>query len=588
MRGYRGIITGILVLLLVVGLVITPIEQLIIIKAESYSSPIVIIDNNYNIPYIKGGNGTKESPYIIENVTISVSGEPALMIENSNKHILIRNVTLISRNYKAVVQFYNTSNVILRNVRICGEMSDYGILLNNVSQASFLNLTINGTLAPLLFTSPNDLKNAFKNVLFYGKKVLIITDRSNIILSGTYAQIFLYNVENATLDGVSIAAGGIEFINFGLWVSKAIGLVIENSAIKAARAVTIESSRNVTIKNSTLVFTNYGISIENSSYVIISNVAHVANMKNVALRIRGSSKVFIEKLQLNSIGLSVVNSKDVIISEVKISENILNIEGSKDIRLTNVEITNNKVTSLEISSSESIYIKGLVMKNIRFVYGVDVEKEERVNAFVMKFVKDITVESSIIQNVYAGIVIISGNGITLRNTTIYDAIIGLEGYYMNNLTVLDSYVAKIVSVGLRIMHSNNVVISASKFSKISVTGIEFFSVKNAKVEHNVFENIKNYVVEDSQHYYLHNYWDKYTGEDKNGDGYGDEKFQVTSFSWDPAPSIEKTTNPPAPTPEIPRSWLSGESIILIGIIVIFVVVIIFNVIYYIKTRRERL
>jgi len=233
-RGYRGIITGILVLLLVVGLVITPIEQLII-KAESYSSPIVIIDNNYNIPYIKGGNGTKESPYIIENVTISVSGEPALMIENSNKYILIRNVTLISRNYKAVVQFYNTSNVILRNVRICGEMSDYGILLNNVSQASFLNLTINGTLAPLLFTSPNDLRNAFKNVLFYGKKVLIITDRSNIILSGTYAQIFLYNVENATLDGVSIAAEGIEFINFGLWVSKAIGLVIENSAIKAVQ-----------------------------------------------------------------------------------------------------------------------------------------------------------------------------------------------------------------------------------------------------------------------------------------------------------------------------------------------------------------
>ncbi|RLF63911.1 MAG: hypothetical protein DRN30_06015, partial [Thermoplasmata archaeon] len=530
----KGLLT-ILILATIVGGYLACLH-IIIAQSDVIDTPIVILDNNYNLPFVKGGSGTEESPYIIENIVVNVKGEPALMIENSNKYLIIRNVTFIAENYRAVIQLYNVSHLTLENVRIIGEKSDYGIALDNVTHSNFINVSIRGTLAPLSVKRPKEFENTFKHLKFYERNVIIVSNEKDIKISGTYAQVILYNVTNVVIDKAMIASENVKFINFGVLAYYAEKLLIEDTTIKAANAIFVYNSKNITVRNSTIIFTNYGTSFENSSEIIVSNVKFIASIKNLAVRIYKSSDALIENLELSSTGISVSNSKDVTLRDIKIKGNMITIIESNNVILSNVEIKDCKSTALEISSSMNVYIKKLVVKNIRFIYGTDIQKEERVNAFVMRFIKGITISSSIIQNVYTGLMIVSGQDIVINNTTIYDAVIGLDGYYIHNFTFVSNYIGKVASVGLKLMYSDNIEITRSTFSSIQATGIEFFSVESARVEYSAFENVGNYVVEDSQHEYLHNYWDKYTGVDLNGDGYGDQKFNVSAYSYDPAPT----------------------------------------------------
>lgn len=206
--------------------------QLKIIKTPigaTYSSPISI-DGNYELVLFihnKGltGEGTFNSPYIIENYYISASVASGIEILNINAHLIIRNCYISGGlpNENDGIYLYRTSNVIITNNTLLD--NDSGIRLRYFCYNNTLSKNHITTSYPYSeFTSGiilwsdcdnNKIQENYVNNTRYGIKISN-SDNNNIL--GNNITFNLYGVElNNHCDNCTIS--GNQIINSALGVN---------------------------------------------------------------------------------------------------------------------------------------------------------------------------------------------------------------------------------------------------------------------------------------------------------------------------------------------------------------------------------
>ncbi len=248
----------------------------------SFSNIVITKDDDF-VTYGFAGEGTKLSPYLIENYTLT-GGTKGIDIRNTTKHFIIRNCTILSVVTSSSVYLYNVADgtaTITNNTLQYHEL--YGIQLVVVNNCTVSeNIITGGTYGIYV---ENSLYNSFfNNVISNCRDVGIYTQESdyslikyNIAINsqwGIYSAYSNYvDIINNTITNHTLMGLGLFACDFSTLVNN----TIKNNDI----GVGIEWSEDVVcshnfIKNNT----DYGLKVYISANVMIYLNSFVENIGN--------------------------------------------------------------------------------------------------------------------------------------------------------------------------------------------------------------------------------------------------------------------------------------------------------------------
>lgn len=273
------------------------------------------------------GNGSRNNPYIIENVTINGQGSgECIEILNSNAYFIIRNCTLsnsgpiIDSDAAIKLRFVNNGNLVNNNV----SYNPYGILLQYSEDNNISKNTINDNLNLGLKLMGSDHNNisfnnfSFNNNAIYFDTAFYNTISNNIINYNYNYGLHLYGGRNNT-------------------ISKNIIHNNTNSGIY------LDYLSRWNIINQNEIYDNqyFGIETSNSDVYYHSSEISENNITN------------------NLNGVFLVKTYSIRLFENIVSYNRINgicILDSYDIRVTNNLVSNNEENGIYLESSNNNYI----------------------------------------------------------------------------------------------------------------------------------------------------------------------------------------------------------------------------------------
>ncbi|TFF87519.1 MAG: hypothetical protein EU548_10185, partial [Promethearchaeota archaeon] len=263
-------------------------------KSWKFLTGISIDDSNPSINWTAinstydwcNGKGTKDEPYIIENITIDAGGSGScLTIQNSIVYFIIRNCTFYNSGSvfpNAGIYMYNVNNGTLVN-NTCSRNNFHGIYLRNCDKNEILNNTANDNAYRGIWLDDSDYNNVTGNIA-NGNSVSDPTGYQGIWLSGssTKNQIINNTLKNNPW-GISIEDGNMNLIYRNT--------IIYTSYIYGGTGIyLLSNSKNNITKNE---ITGASISIY-LSYSHFNNVtANIINGGSTGIRVASSDDNFV-------------------------------------------------------------------------------------------------------------------------------------------------------------------------------------------------------------------------------------------------------------------------------------------------------
>ncbi|MGA1873317.1 MAG: NosD domain-containing protein, partial [Thermoplasmatota archaeon] len=210
--------------------------------------PAVVIDGNEDLTPANGvdsGSGTDTDPYLIRNMTIEVSGSPAISISNTTAHIRVMNVTLVDGRggtHSSMV-LYRSSNVRL----VCRIWNgNIGIEIRDCDEVHLDAVVVNDTTEAILVEGSTSI-SVVNSLLLENDNGLIISRTSNTHVSENV-------ISNTTSHGIRLISANN---------SRIASNDLEGSGASAVRMN--GSNRNVVFQNNTLLDNpGYGLKLEGS------------------------------------------------------------------------------------------------------------------------------------------------------------------------------------------------------------------------------------------------------------------------------------------------------------------------------------
>ncbi len=575
MKLYKAIVP-ILVLLL------APLFFSSAIANTSYTQ-ILIQNGNYLITFISGGNGTKENPYIIQNLTLNVSGLPAILIKNSHKYLIIRNVTVFSSGAFYAVKIEDSSNVTLEDVRIL-QSDNFGIGIIHCHDIKVINLHIRNCPIPLRFGSPSDRNNYFKDVYIDGIKAAFFDNRSNFRIEGTYSYVSIYRCSNVSGEVKVIS----EYMGVEIISSKKVSLKVSVTA--KGYGIRIYQSREVKVSDSKFSRVGYNtFLVQNSSDVEISDVIAGEAFQGF-INAYNSEEISIKDLATpGSIG-QFVKCRGILVKEISGSRG-LSIFKCSNVTLESLSFQHNSHNVLEISYSYGVKVENSRFVGIRYMMGKF--RQSPVNAIEVLFSKNVSFINDTFYNDWKGISFVSSQEILLNDDYFLDCTQGIavkeemslsKGYTIKNCEFISNDVA-----GIDIYAGTEFYIVHNLFEDNKGWALVIMTNGTAEVYLNTFIGNSKDVEEWCSHLYYNpelkkgNYWSGYHGVDRNHDGIGDVPYKVSNYSEDKYP-LMKPTFTTVYTPKVPKGGLSDvdKFFIFVGAVVAISIAL-----HYAHFRRKK-
>ncbi len=548
-------------------------------------SQILIQNDNYSLPYIVKGNGSSSNPYLIENITLHVSGLPAILIENSHKHLVIKNVTVYSTGAFYAIEIKNSSNVTLMGVKVL-RSDNFGLGIINSTGLRIFNLSLKNCPLPIYFGKISDRNNCFRGVYIDGIKAAFYRNSKNLWINGTYSYVSIYNCSEVNLDVKVVSS----YVGIDLAYSEGVSMKVNVTADNYG--VRIFYSHDVEIFDSSFSRTGYNtILVQRSSEIRIYNVTAGEAFQGF-LSASKSSDIFLSKVYTpGSLGQLTSCSNALIESSSGSSGFGISKCYNVTLRKLYFEYQNHNV--LEIEDSSKISVIGSHFIGIRYMMGKFKQKPvnaiEAISSFDLKFSQD----------------------------TFYNDWTGIFFLGCQNVTILESYFSDCTQ-GIMVKEwwipNQNYTIKDCEFISNTVAAIAIYSGKDFYIVHNLFKNNEGWALalmtsgfsevylntftgnskdvdEWCHHLYYNpelkkgNYWDRYHGPDNNHDGIGDVPYLVSNYSQDKYP-LMKPTFTTVYTPPLPKQGLSYVDKFFIFVGAVAAASIILHYTHFRKKKRE--
>ncbi len=552
----------------------------------------IVIDNNWSLTALTyawcTGDGSWNTPYLIENVTLDLTGVTysGITIQNSvNDYFRIRNCTIFG-----ALQLSATTEAAIKL-----EYCENGTIINNT-------LTTNRWQVSLVYGENHTIIN---NTLSNGNMgVRLQTSHNNKIINNTINQntYGIYNlqsdiilIENNTLNnngihGLQMGSANTVNISGNAFTGQGItidGLLTDLSSYIIPTTNTLNGKPiYYFVNNNYLKMDNYS----NAGQIILVNCHHseftqliLTGMAHALLfQYCSNNSVF------NNTFSNVNNLQGLLYFDNSDKNNIYNntmincrnsiymLGNSRYNEIHNNTIINSPGAGIYMSGCEdNIIYKNILDNNMRGIYLIS--NSENITIF----------ENTIINNNYG--IDIQTNNHSIENNTIDHNMYGLYLHNCLNNTVYNNIISNHTQKAVRLENSNRTIFTYNKIEDNLDIGV-FVQASDNKFYRNEFRNNKIHAIDNGTNNLWDNgeygnYWDNYTGKDKNDNGIGDDPYQIpgSAGSVDNYPiwsdGDEQSDNGPGDEPD-------GDFLIIIVVLIIIAGIAIPIVIYSYKNPEK--
>lgn len=293
------------------------------------SDPAIAIDGNDELDNeADGGDGSPGTPYIIENRTIDANGTatPAISIQNTDKHFIIRNCTLLNATGHAGILMINasngniTGNVIFGNlngIHLAGGSNGNNItgneLRDNGNHGIHVYESINNRIANNNITG-NDAHGVY--CYFAPDNVIASNNVSGNDNNGIFA-----NQSNQTIIDSNEVVGNQEF-GITVWNSNDCALQQNNVSHSGFEGIFVWFSASSVVWNNDVSNSPAGrIGIWMSSCTDTNVTGNVIHENERGLRIDSSSRIKVTENQILQSDMDGVNFVQV--TNLSVSRNTI-------------------------------------------------------------------------------------------------------------------------------------------------------------------------------------------------------------------------------------------------------------------------
>ncbi len=473
------------------------------------------------------GDGTADSPYLIENYSINGAGFGyGIYVGNTTLHFEIRNCYIYSANGGpppyfggSAIILYNASNALIEGNRLQSSLR-YGVysikmhnleISNNLISSNYVGVYLKGARSDSVVHNNTFHVNRYAGIHLQDCTGLTIRDNAfqdNHIM-GAYLYISQQIVfKNNTFgnDGIFIKGNAEDY-----WDTHDIDttntvngkpiyyLTQQNGGkspedggeiiIAASYSVTVEGAKigytsasiivgfssQIAIKNTTVHNTTlYGIYFYHSENCTINNITSRDNMQGVNLELSDDIKVTNSTFRGNMRGLWLVNSQQISVSSNEFENNNILISGDSS------EYWDSHIID------ESNVANGRPIKYVANTIGESITGT--MGEIIIASSHNIVVEHASVVGGDAGLMIGFSSSIIVQNSTFLEQ--GFYNIFGNDVSssIFSGVVAEYGEItGATFRYSNDNVISNSSFSH-NLYGIAFYRCDNNIVRNNTIQD----------------------------------------------------------------------------------------------------
>ncbi|MCK4844247.1 MAG: right-handed parallel beta-helix repeat-containing protein, partial [Candidatus Heimdallarchaeota archaeon] len=241
-------------------------NQLLMDPYWKISSSIIIgYDSNFT-DYGFPGNGTKENPYLIENLSITTSESIGIYIFNTAKHFVIKDCYISAVDIGIVLNNISTSTASVINTTCCYH-TIYGLFLDSSNDATIYNNNFHHNIGGLgLYNSSyGNITSNSCHSNGYVDIYLIESDYSLIQYNQCTNTRFGLGILNCQFSEISNNDLDIHESSIRIVSSSFINITNNNCFFNNFGGISIDSSSDILIFNNICVYSSYGIFIERST-----------------------------------------------------------------------------------------------------------------------------------------------------------------------------------------------------------------------------------------------------------------------------------------------------------------------------------
>ncbi len=270
------------------------------------TSPIIILNDQNFTDYAFPGNGTANSPFIIENLNITTNEETAILVSGTSQHFVIRNCLISAERVGIFVNSTDFGTVKIEN-NICKEHSIWGILVEESPECLIINNTCTENGYYGIHTRYSPLSEIRDNNCYLNWDAGIYVDKGN------YTSISSNTCSNNPRGGIVIEdslftlttnnyCSGNDY-NGGISLSRSEGAIVNNNTCidNILSNIRVGGSKNSRILNNICSGLGEGITIVDGRNVTIqdNNLSTYGEGMNI-IRTENSQ---IQRNQLQGCGL---------------------------------------------------------------------------------------------------------------------------------------------------------------------------------------------------------------------------------------------------------------------------------------------
>lgn len=350
-----------------------------IIRINTYTpfNPIQIYNDSAFESYGLPGDGSANTPYLIEGYEINITNDIGIHIVGTTRHFTIRNCFLND----------STNNDDNFGIIIYDVASGSCSIENNIIENAYTGIKV--AHSPSTLIKKNTLYDSQYGIYIYKSDFTIITENNTTKC---------YNA-----GGVVISSGSDYLItkhtsildNTGIWLSRVDSAIIrENNCTKSNLGINIYHSEHVTISDNDIIETNKlpervpspSLEIIWSQYISVLNNRILDNQDNYGVEVYKSNKTEflynkIDSCSLN--GIDMRNSSEIFIGNNNITNNELEgiiVTDCYDLTIVANKISDNLMNGIKFvnTNTSTITYNNFSTNNM---YGVYLDTNSTNNIF---------------------------------------------------------------------------------------------------------------------------------------------------------------------------------------------------------------
>jgi len=530
-------------------------------NSQAITAPIYINgDGDFSV-YGFPGNGLKNDPYRIENLTFNNGTVNMILVVNTNAYYLIQNCTLKGLNGVVdAMRFNNADNGIIRNNTIHNCRRGMQIVFTKNIEVYKNKIYNTSSFHGIDCQYTNDSK-LYENTIYdtgwgiYIRRCTNLTANTNILYNNYYG---IYNDESVNSmiknnQANTSTDSGIYVIHDNQNLTIRDNLCHDNTL----NGIFMITTTDIYVYNNTITWNGYGISSSSSTNIVLEKNIVTDNSNN------GFGN--------NNVNHTIIKNNDIrrnnrgISGQYTYNFTILNntiINNSWGVRFVNSRNTTICLNYIFNSFSEAIYLEGIVYYEF-----VNISKNTIVNSPSEGIYLEEVSYASIYKNNFTNNIVhieflgvkysyIGYNNITLgnwaihildsafsnkNNTIEYNRITGLHTGILlygegHNTSINNNYLENYGSICLHIDNSRNVEVKNNIFIG-DYYGIRLGGTANNTIfEWNSLIGFSDYVSDSGWfNIFQYNYYDLWIGPDANHDGYVDIPLALNGSSGNEDP-----------------------------------------------------